>query len=140
MLSMPKELQSLLMPYVKDTTLFQPNHLLEMKKKLDLLRSQTIAVDVLTRLQDSELHKVLNEGKQAVTDLKNYVIANFPSSDPRNSTPRQLVLRLMKWYISLEKLLRDHSSTTKSDVKRTQSASNLSMSTPLSLSTARPPN
>jgi len=108
-LNMPKELQSLLVPHLQSPKLLDSNHLFEMKEKLAMLRNKQISDDVLTRLESSEVHKVLADGKLAMTDLKNFVVTSFPtqSNEPKNNSIRQLVLRLMKWFMTLEKLLRD---------------------------------
>jgi hypothetical protein len=110
--SLPHELQQLLKSQLKNPSALDTTRLASLKERFAAIQSGAIDVETLNKMDSNEVGLVLQQGKQIVTDLKNFIVSNFPggTTSPVNNTMRQLILKTMKWFVSLEALL-----TTKDD-------------------------
>lgn len=112
---LPPELQSLVVDQCRAESPQEANLLLKLLNPSYL----RIMKDVLSALKSAELSELfkkvttepsfdatssMKEGKALVGELKNFIVANFPSgtNDSRNEVPRQLIVKMMKWFMTLE--------------------------------------
>jgi hypothetical protein len=89
--------------------MLNPTYISEMKDSAASLKAADLSALFSKVSSDTTFDVVAytKEGKQLVNEMKNFVVVNFPggTTDPRNETPRQLVVKLMKWFMSFEQRL-----------------------------------
>jgi len=92
--------------WVQSDKAIQPRQLLPISDQIEQL---TNLIDQLKKEQPwaisqddySSLSNAVAEGKQAIGQLKDFVLENFPTNKKESAYPRQLTAAVMKWYLKL---------------------------------------